>query len=237
MRLRLAILSLLLLSSLPIFSQRWQETDTLKELTREQADSLFFRFSHHYTINFNFCLKTDSMVLIPHESDFIDTCVVFQDEILVVADIRQMDSDTIWVKLYRDQMTMGWVSEQELLKSAIPDDIISEIIFFFEVNQWLLYLLLTILLAIGVMMFKINRLYSVLYILTTLGLAYSIWNVIYNDYDFWQEFFYHPTLDPFILPDEMKLVVGLFWLECITSIALIFVVSDHFSRQNTSFVK
>ncbi|MCQ2096206.1 MAG: hypothetical protein MJY59_05650 [Bacteroidaceae bacterium] len=225
------VILLLLLFALPVSAQRWQDTDTLCELTQAQVDSLCFRFSHHYTINFNFRLKSDSLVLIPNESDFVDTCVVLRDELLVVADIRQ--ADTVWVKLYRDQITMGWVSEQELLRSAIPDDVISEIIDFFESHTILLYLILSALLAVGVLMYRINRLYSVAYVLLTLALSMSVWYVVETQHDFWQEFYFHPTLNPFVLPRELKVAVLLFWTECVMSIALIFVTYDYFSRQST----
>lgn len=214
------------------FSQRWQSADTLRELTPQQADSLFFRFSHHYTVNFNFLVHADSITLIPHESDFTDTCLVYKDEVVVVADIRQTDDDTVWIKLFRDQYTMGWVSEQDLLSSATPNDIISQIIDFASRHLALPIAVAVLLLIIGCLFFRINKFYSAFYVLLILGFVSSILYVFQVDNEYWQEFYFHPTLNPFILPDEMMLVVGLFWLVCITSIALLFVLSDYISRKS-----
>lgn len=216
---------------LPTFSQHWQETDTLFKLTPEQADSLFFRFSHHYTVNSNFLISADSLTLIPHESDFMDTCYVYDKDVVVVADIRPTNTDTVWIKLFRDQMTMGWVTEHDLLESATPDDVISQIINYFSKHMHLAYLVVALLLVIGSMFFKLSKLYSVLSVLTTLGITINLWYVIVQEPDFWLEYYFHPTLNPFILPTEMMTAVIIFWLACIINIALLFVLSDYLSRK------
>ena len=100
--------------------------DTLLELTQKQADSLEFRLLHHYTLNFNFVVKADSLVLIPREDELNDTSRVRKHDRIAVADIRELD--TIWIKVARDQFTMGWIPEDELLKGVVPDDPISQVI-------------------------------------------------------------------------------------------------------------
>ena len=85
--------------------------DTLLELTQKQADSLEFRLLHHYTNNFNFVVKVDSLVLIPREDEMNDTSRVRKNDRIAVADIREQD--TIWIKVARDQFTMGWISEDD----------------------------------------------------------------------------------------------------------------------------
>src|SRR5699024_12127762 len=40
--------------------------------------------------------------------------------------------DSVWVKVARDQETMGWVHEKELLEKVVPVDSVSQFIHFFS---------------------------------------------------------------------------------------------------------
>ena len=108
------------------------EDTTLMSLTPQQVDSMVFRLTHHYSENFNFLVKADSLVLIPREGDLMtDTCRVYKNDIIAVAAIKTISGDSIdsiWVKVASDQMTMGWIPENELLKGATPNDLISEML-------------------------------------------------------------------------------------------------------------
>ena len=45
--------------------------------------------------------------------------------------IQPADSvDSVWVKVARDQETMGWVHEKELLEKVVPVDSVSQFIHF-----------------------------------------------------------------------------------------------------------
>ena len=117
----------LILVLLQVLSSFGQEPDSLMLLTQSQADSLAFRLKHHYTNNFNFLVKADTLMLVPRDDEMADTCFVVQDDVIAVAKFKEQD-DTVWVKVARDQITMGWVTEEELLVSTTPDDGISVII-------------------------------------------------------------------------------------------------------------
>ena len=101
------------------------EDSTLMDITPKQVDSLVFRLTHHYSENFNFLVKADSLKLIPREGDLImDTCLVYKDDVIAVAAIKTIPGDSIdsiWVKVASNQTTMGWIPESELLKGTTPD--------------------------------------------------------------------------------------------------------------------
>ena len=79
-------------------------------------DSLSFFSTHHYTNNYNFVVKADSLPLIrqlPEETlngMQIDTFSVKKGEHLVVADIRivpQDSIDSVWVQLGTEKFRFG----------------------------------------------------------------------------------------------------------------------------------
>lgn len=137
------------------------------ELQRQQ-DSLTFTSNHHYTINYNFVVSSDSLRLyieqpeeivsrdehvrnglVATEPEETDSIVIRKGEHLVVAEIRILPNDSVdsvWVQLARDQLTFGWVHESELLVNVVPDDPISQFISVFSDTHliWMLIVLLLI---------------------------------------------------------------------------------------------
>ena len=111
-------------------SKETGQTNSVPQLTRMKADSLKFRLTHHYTENYNFRVKADSLKLIQIESGYPqDTCTIYRGDLIVVAKIMLTPTDTtdtVWVKVGRDQFTMGWIKESELIPNVVPDDILSE---------------------------------------------------------------------------------------------------------------
>ncbi|MCM1313083.1 MAG: zinc ribbon domain-containing protein [Bacteroides sp.] len=222
------------------------KTDSVvTELTRQQIDSLYFRLVHHYDENFNFCVKADSLVLIPKEGDMItDTCIVYCGDFLVVADIKSTlnDSiDTIWVKVARDQMTMGWISETVLLEGAVPDDPISKLL---DAMTGSRSIWMSAIVGIGIICFLIRRashkklqiikfgemdsFYPPLFLMLVAVTA-SLYATVQNFLpEFWQEFYFHPTLNPFELPNIMAALVISVWLMTVVFIAVIEEVYRHF---------
>ena len=115
---------------------RAEEVLDSADMARRQ-DSVLFARKHHYSENFNFVVKADTLYLMrsqPEEAVSmmpIDTFPVNRHDHLVVADIRIMPNDSIdsvWVQVARDQMTFGWAHESELLPKVVPDDPISQFI-------------------------------------------------------------------------------------------------------------
>ena len=92
-------------------------------LTREQRDSLEFRATHHYGVNYNFQVLADSLPL--RQMLSADSLWLYRGDVLVVADYAVMTSDTahaVWIKVARDQDTMGWIAEDRLLDNVVPID-------------------------------------------------------------------------------------------------------------------
>ena len=140
--------------SLSACYNRGQQTPDAWDLTQQQLDSISFYTTHHYTQDYNFQVRADSMPIIqqlPAEalSDMpVDTTMVYKGECLVVADIMTVPADTIdsiWVKVARDQSTFGWIHEHDMLNAVSPDDPISEFIDFFSDAHLLIFLAFVVL--------------------------------------------------------------------------------------------
>lgn len=219
-------------------------------LSQQQADSIIFRLTHHYSLNFNFLVKSDSLTLIPREGDIIiDTCVVHAGDIVAVADIKVVPGDSIdsvWVKVASNQMTMGWLPEHDLLRGATPDDAISEIIDMLSDSRIVWMSVLAMLGIIGLFMRRkrenisiknlhnlsflddMNSPYPYIFLIMTAVLA-SLYASIQNfTPEFWQEYYFHPTLNPLVLPPFMATLVIMAWMLVITFIAVIDEVYHHF---------
>ncbi len=220
------------------------------DLTDERRDSMDFEARHHYTENFNFLVTGDTLFLqekrpslcLPTGGDTLGVSVV-EDDRLVVADILIVPQDTVdsvWVKVARDQLTMGWVHETDLLANVIPDDSISYFIHVFS-NSHLIYFLsalgvLSVLYIVRRMRRKrfrmvhfddIGSCYPTLLCLTLSGAATLYASMQKFVPETWVEFYYHPTLNPFGLPFCLGLFIASVWLIVLLAIA----VADDVRRQ------
>ena len=226
------------------------EDSTLMDITPQQVDSLMFRLTHHYAENFNFLVKADSLQLIPREGDIIlDTCHVYKDDIIAVAAIKTVPGDSIdsiWVKVASNQTTMGWIRESELLKGTTPDDLISEMLDALSCSRaiWMSALLAVGLIAIIIGRKKTVKKQELLHLthfleemqspypaffLLLVAIMASLYTSVQNFVpEFWQEYYFHPTLNPLVLPPIMAALVVVLWLIIITFIAVIDEVYHHF---------
>ena len=234
------LFTLLLLTSC---YNRGQLSPDAWNLTEQQLDSISFYTTHHYTQNYNFLVRADSMPIIaqlPAEaiSDMpVDTLMVYKDEHLVVADITTVPADTIdsiWVKVARDQSTFGWIHERDMLVAVSPDDYISEFIDFFSDTHLLIFLCLVVV-AVAAYIYKIlmprrvklvhfNDIASFYPTLLCLLVAASA--VLYSsiqmfDPEKWRHFYYHPTLNPYAVPFNLGLFLCSVWAILIVFIAVI----------------
>lgn len=215
------------------------------DLTPQQKDSLVFRLTHHYTINYNFIVKADSIMLTPREGDIIqDTCFVKKGELIAVAEIKTIPGDSIdsiWIKVAHDQWTMGWIHEDDLLDSSVPNDEISELLHAMTTSRgfWMSALLL-----FGICAYLFHRgesrqlyllkfeemssIYPFLF-LSLVAIMASVYATVQNFVpEFWQEYYYHPVLTPWKLPFIMALLLSLVWLVIIVFIAVLDEVYNHF---------
>lgn len=215
------------------------------DLTPQQKDSLVFRLTHHYTNNFNFLIKADSLILVPREGDAIqDTCRVYRNELIAVAEIKTIPGDSIdsiWVKVAHDQLTMGWIPEHQLLQGAIPNDEISELLYAMTNSRvfWMSALLLFGVCAyffhrgesrqLYILKFEeMDSIYPYLF-LSLVAVMASVYATIQNfTPEYWQEYYYHPVLTPCDLPPVMAILVCLVWLVITVFIAVLDEVYNHF---------
>ncbi|MCI6160967.1 MAG: zinc ribbon domain-containing protein [Prevotella sp.] len=254
----LAGLCIVLLCLTGCYGNKYKEHDALVTNNREMFDSaayarqqkaLSFFSQHHYTTNYNFVVKTDSMVLSRHLLDAMegwmspDTFVVRKHEHLVVADFRIVPDDSVdsvWVQLARDQFSFGWVHESELLSKVVPDDPISQFISVFSDVHLLIFLVVICLISVTYFMrmfyqrnakiVHFNDIGSVYPTLLALLVATS--STLYATIqvfapEMWRHFYYHPTLNPFNVPPILTVFLILVWAILIVSLACIDVVRRH----------
>ena len=123
------IIRLLLIMFAVVFSltgcyQPHRRNHAAFKFSERQIDSLSFFSTHHYTNNYNFVVKADSLSLIRQmPEEYIgglptDSFLVRKGAHLVVADIRMVPSDktdSVWVELANDSSVFGWARETYLL--------------------------------------------------------------------------------------------------------------------------
>lgn len=215
--------------------------DAMIQYSERQLDSLSFQSTHHYTNNYNFVVKSDSIVLIqqqPEESmsDLLtDSVVVYKHDHLVVADIRVLPNDSVnsvWVQLARDQNTFGWIHESKLMPGVVPDDPISQFISTFSDVHLLIFLVVISVIAVVywlrrmlrqrariVHLRDINSFYPTLLTLIVATAATLYASIQLFAPDTWRHFYFHPTLNPFSVPTILGIFLALVWAMLIVGLA------------------
>lgn len=166
-------------------SSRFQMEDTLMiadTLTKAEQDSLTFLHTHHYSENFNFIVRSDSLILLRQlpsvpspqpvsdeaivqvieETDSlpIDSFSVYKNQELVVSDIHIIPADSIdsvWVQVATENFEFGWAHEKVLLEHVDPNDPISQFISTFSDVHTLIFLVIIILIGVGYLMRKLLK--------------------------------------------------------------------------------
>ena len=232
------------------------------DLTKQQIDSISFYTTHHYTQNYNFVVTGDSLVVVAQQPEAIaipevvsieiesigeeqqkDSITLRKNERIVVADIMTVPSDTIdsvWVKVARDQLTFGWIHENELMAKVSPDDPISQFIDFFSDVLLLAFLAFGVVIVAaygvrrlmrrGAKIVHFNDIPS--FYPTTLCLLVASSAVLYSSIQLfgpesWRHFYYHPSLNPFGMPLHLGLFVSSVWAIVIVGIATVDDVTKH----------
>lgn len=211
-------------------------------------DSIAFSATHHYNIGYNFVLIADSMQLfttpegVSLNLDYApDSAIIRSNEDFVITEIYHVPvvdstiTDSIWLRVGSDGIPLGWVSEGELLNKAAPVDPISLLIFYVRHHdKFILALSFIIILAIAIYIIvaekkiaKFNKqrvisYYSIAFLLsiTAAGVVYSILTEKHSD--LWQDFYFHPTLNPLGLQKMLALYLSTIWLSIILWLASIF---------------
>jgi len=218
------------------------------------VDSLSFYLTHHYWLDYNF-QTTDSLQLlsVPPVATMTDYTLLLPDTVriekkadLVVADVLYVPSDSIdsvWVKVAHDQFTQGWTREKELLDCAVPDDPISKFIYHFSGKRTaVVYALITLALLFWLIQrarckprrmvhFRdIPSFYPTLLCLSFSGAACLYGSMQKFVPTTWEEFYFHPTLNPFHpdLPLILAFFIASVWFTLVIGIAVV----DEVRRQH-----
>lgn len=213
------------------------------QFSERQIDSLSFFTTHHYTNNYNFVVKSDSMGLLRQQpEEYIsgmqtDTFMVYKGSHLVVADIRMLPADpvdSVWVQLANDTSAFGWTHESTLLKSAMPDDPISAFISDFSDSHVIIFLgIIVVIGALYVLRSMFRRQARIVHFNdiasfypTLLCLIVATASALYAGIQtfvpqMWQHFYFHPTLNPFSVPFVLCIFLLLVWAMLITALAAI----------------
>lgn len=232
-----------------------QETGTSDALADEHEDSISFYTTHHYTIDYNFVVKADSIRLVVQQPSevvngmLVDTIVVDREDVLVVTDVSIMTADTIdsvWVQVARDPMAIGWIHESELLSGVTPDNPIAQFIDYFS-NKRLLIIggILVLVAAVFVVYRLLHRRAKLVHFndidsfypaaLALLVAASSVFftTIQMVEPESWRHYYYHPTLNPFAVPLHIGFFVVSIWGIIVVSIATFIDVQRRLSASES----
>ena len=217
-------------------------------LTNEQEfnDSLNFALTHHYSNNYNFIVKKDSIKLLLQQPEewlnnmYTDSITIYKHEHLVVAEIRitPTDSlDSVWVQVANDRSIFGWIHEKDLLDSVVPRDPISQFISTFSDTHLLIFLIIISTIAITYLMRTLLRRKAKIvhindipsFYPTLLALIVATAATLYASIqtfapDTWRHFYYHPTLNPLNVPFILSVFLFSVWSMLVIGIAVIDVL-------------
>lgn len=225
------------------YHQHTKTHDAMVQLNAHQLDSLTFQSTHHYTNNYNFVVKSDSLVLLKQQPEEminelqIDSFIVHKHDHLVVADIRMIPNDTIdsvWVQVARDQSTFGWIHESKLIPNVVPDDPISQFISTFSDTHLIIFLIVICFIGFGYLLRKFQRqqlpivhfrdidsFYPTLLTLIVASSATFYASIQMFAPEVWRHFYYHPTLNPFSVPMILAVFLVSVWAMLIIGIAAV----------------
>ena len=214
----------------------------IAEKDADTADSLHFRATHHYGWNYNFVVKGDSINLkrsLQNNFEYIvpDSLVVYHGDRIVVADVSISPddlTDSVWIQVARDQYTMGWVHEKDLLANVVPDDPISQFIDTFSNTHLLIFLIIICgISAVYIIRLQVKRKARIVHfndistpyptILTVIVASSATFYASIQMFapDTWQYFYYNPTLNPFAVPPILSIFLVSVWLMLVVGIATV----------------
>ena len=219
------------------------DTQMSAEWTQEQCDSSRFAQTHHYTTGSNFVVESDTLILISQQPEeeisglVTDSFAVNRSTRVVVAEIRTISNDpidSIWLKLGTEDLRFGWTREATLLKQTVPDDPISVLIKTFSDVHVAIAAVLLLLLVCGLLITALMKRQAYMvhmrdirsFYPTLLCIMVSLGAMVYATIqnfaaDAWQDFYFHPTLNPLNVEPLLALFLIIFWAIQIVGLAVI----------------
>lgn len=207
------------------------------------SDTLSSALVRDYGVGYNFIVDADSLLLLEdrpaHWSegavDASDSLWLHSGDAVVVAAflvIPEDSTDSVWVKVARDQLTMGWLHEGQLLSGSYPDDPISAFIYLFSSRhlRWFLLVMALVVISIGIRMLRHKRLhmthvadipsaYPTLLLITLAAASLLYGHIQHACPQLWVQFYFHPTLNPLAQPGLICLFLVGVWLLLLLSLA------------------
>lgn len=212
-------------------------------ITERTLDSLSFFQTHHYTNNYNFVVRADSLVLLrqmPEEEVAgmeTDSFCVHKGDHVAVADIKIVPADSVdsvWVQLANDTSAFGWTHEKTMLPRVMPDDPISQFISAFSDSHLIIFLIVVGLFGASYLLWKvfkkktyivhfhdIDSVYPTLLCIIVSSAATFYATIQLYAPQLWQHFYFHPTLNPFSVPPVLMFFLLSVWAMLIVGIACV----------------
>lgn len=232
-----------------------QHDALVPEYSEKQLDSISFYSTHHFTNGYNFEIYSDSIALLVQQPEElvsqleIDTFQVYENHQVVVGDIRiipQDSIDSVWVQLVSEQGMVGWIHETELLPNVVPTDPISQFIMLFSDTHVMVALVIVALIAIAYVFRTIGRrnapivhfrdipsFYPTLLCITVACSATFYASLQMFGADTWRHFYYHPTLNPFMMPPILSIFISSVWAMLIIGIAAVEDTRHHLNFEDS----
>ena len=234
-----AIISLLLLAMTTTSCYR----ERLHTFDENTEDSVFLEGSRHYSVGYNFIVNSDSIILISQQPEEhvsqlqTDSFSIPYNQQLAVSDIHilpQDSIDSVWVQVVSEKGRLGWIHEKELMTSVVPTDPISQFIMFFSHSHVMLAIILVVIMsAIYIMRLSnmrnvplvhlrdIDSFYpSLLCIIVACSATFYASLQMFGA-ETWQHFYYHPSINPFIMPPILGVFISSVWAMLIVGIATV----------------
>lgn len=227
-------------------------------LTPQQRDSIRFSQTHHYNVGYNFILTSDTLLLLPSPEgmdfnlDYVrDSAVLRAGDDFVVTDIYRVDNpdsvrtDSVWLRIGTYGAPLGWVGERQVLDRATPVDPISRFIHFFSGSHLMFFYGIVLIVAI-IIVYRLSRHKRIWLVhfhdipspyptafcvsMATAAILYATIQMFWPD--MWEEFYFHPSLNPLGHPFVLSLFLVLVWLSVILLLSVVFDLHDKLSFSN-----
>ncbi len=211
--------------------------------------------SRHYGIGYNFEVRADSLVLIAQQPEEhvsqldIDSFAVKRKSHVAILDMHVLPQDSIdsvWIKLIGEEGQYGWIHESRMLKAVMPTDPISQFIMFFSDTHILFALIIVAVITATYAIRKVKRkgvqlvhfqdipsFYPTLLCITVAAAATFYASLQMFGADTWQQFYYHPSLNPFLMPPILAVFISSVWAMLIIGIAAAEDTRHHLPAEDT----